>query len=159
MGRPSKFTQERRDKILEVLRLGGSKHTAADYARVDRSQISRWLARGKEAEEGSSFRQFYEDVIEAEAQPRVRALWSVNKAMSDNPTLAFKFLERREPGFAPPMPSAPAAAAVVAVHLSFADGSPAEPTWMDVIDAPQVPALSGPGGSGEAGPSDADPAP
>jgi hypothetical protein len=119
---PSKFTDGNRKKILEALQVGASRRTAAAVARIGEATLRRWMEEGREAKEGSRFHKFYKDVLEAEAHPRMRALGVIYNEM-DNPGIAWKFIERREPGFAPPMPSVPTGpAAPVMIQLSFHDG-------------------------------------
>lgn len=124
MPTPSKFTAETRQKIIEALSVGASRRTAAAIAGVNEAQIRRWLKKGEESEEGSRFREFYTQAIEAEAQPRLRALGVLYRELPDNPALAWKFIERREPGYAPPMVNQPAAVgAPVIIQLGFADST------------------------------------
>lgn len=98
----STFTEEKRETILQVLRIGGSGRTAAAAAGVPHTTYLRWLAKGRAASPGTRFHEFAEQVEEAEAAPRVRALGVVYRELPDNPLLAWKFLQAREPGFAPP---------------------------------------------------------
>jgi hypothetical protein len=125
MGRPSKFTQGRCTKILRAVQVGASHETAADEGGIGAATLSRWLAEGREAPEESPRGKFYLAFREAEAHPRLRALATVYEAIPDNPNLARWFLERREPGYAPPMPHAPAApTGPVVIQLSLSDGRP-----------------------------------
>jgi hypothetical protein len=133
MPTPSKFTAERRDKIIQALQVGASRRTACHIAGVDESNLRRWLARGLEAAEGTRYRDFYEEVRKAEASPSMRALGIIYKEMPDNPMLAWKFIERKEPGYEPPMPMAPAAMPVTTIHLSFHDGGPLDSGAIDAI--------------------------
>lgn len=103
----STFTEERREKILQALRVGASRFTAAAMAGMPESTFRLWMKKGQDAAPGTRFAEFYADVEEAEASPRLRALGILYKEMPDNPALAWKFLERKEPGFEPPR-SAPA---------------------------------------------------
>jgi len=123
----SKFTQERRERILQALQVGAHRTTAAALAGIDEAQIRRWIARGKEASPGTQFREFYEQVLEAEAAPRMRALGIIYKELPDRPDLAWKFVERKEPGYAPAVPGAASGPAPVVINLSFADGRPVHP--------------------------------
>lgn len=153
MSTPTKFTQETREKILQALSVGASQRTAAAIAGIDAATLTRWLQKGREADQETNFGKFYAAVQQAEAQPRVRALGILYKELPDNPALAWKFIERREPGFAPPMPNAPASLQPqVVIQMAFADGSLAKPPWIrqaEVIDAEEVTTL-GDGGSGSA---------
>lgn len=129
MPTPTKFTDPVRRKILGALQLGASRPTAAAIGGVSDETLRRWLERGKRMDEDSAsgFRKFYDAVHEAEAYPKVRALQVVNKAWEDKPDLAWKFIERREHGFAPPVPQAAAPAmGPVVIQLSLADGRPLE---------------------------------
>lgn len=101
MGRPSKFTAEHRRVVLELLKAGSSRRAAAAVAGIGHQTLLRWLKRGAEAPAGSRWAQFYLDVMQAEAEPRIRALGIVYNAIEDRPDLAWKFIERRVDGFAP----------------------------------------------------------
>jgi transposase-like protein len=128
MPTPTKFTGETRQQILEALQVGASRRTAAAIARVDEATLRRWMEQGKSAGEGTRFREFYTQVLEAEAHPRMRALGIIYRAMEDKPDFAWKFAERRESGFAPPMPQALQAAPQVQIQLSFHDGGALAPS-------------------------------
>ena len=125
MPTPTKFKAEVKQKIIQALSVGASRRTAAAVAGIDESNLRRWMERGKNASEGTAYREFHDDVIAAEAAPRIRALGVVYKELPDNPGLAWKFLERREPGYAPPMPTLPTGPAPVLVQLNFHDGTSA----------------------------------
>lgn len=122
----SKFTADRRHAILELLRAGASRRTAASVAGVDHSTLLRWIERGKSGAPGGRFREFFEAVEQAEADPRLRALETVYKELPDNPGLAWKFLERREPGYAPSMPQAPSPpVGPILIQLTLPESPPA----------------------------------
>jgi hypothetical protein len=108
MPTPTKATTETLSKILDALSVGASRRTAAANARIDEKTLRRWMEQGKDAAPGTKWRKFHEDVLEAEAHPRLRALGSVYNEMPGNVNVAFRFLERREPGFAPPVAIPPA---------------------------------------------------
>jgi hypothetical protein len=137
----SKFTQATRQRILEAKRIGASDRTAAHIAGIDHSTLGRWLSRGKGAGEGSTYRAFHDEFRAAEAEPRLRALAIVHKEMPDNPSLAWKFIERREDGFSPPgpMPPSPQWPQTTVIQLSLSDGR-SLPTWSEpnavTIDLP-----------------------
>lgn len=125
MPTPSKFTAETRTKLIQALKVGASKRTAAAIASVDEAQVRRWIAKGKESEEGTRYREFYLEVQEAEAHPRLRALGVIYKELPDNPGLAWKFIERREHGYEPPVLSMPTLQpGPIVIQLSLSDGAP-----------------------------------
>jgi hypothetical protein len=99
VGRPSKFTAARRELILELLAAGASRRAAAAAAGIGHQTLLRWVTRGEAASEGSRWHNFYLAVEEAEARPRLRALSIVYNAIPDDPSLAWKFIERTVEGF------------------------------------------------------------
>lgn len=127
MPTPSKFTESIRGILLEALRIGASRRTACQIAGVDPSQMTRWMKKGEESRApDSQFRLFREEVLKAESEPKLRALGVVWRAMPDKPDLAWKFIERREAGYAPPMPNMPALAeeGPIIIRLTLPDSRP-----------------------------------
>lgn len=124
MGRPSKFTADRRNRILEAKRVGASNRTAARVAGISPSVLQDWLKRGETGPKDSSYAKFLADFEEAAAHPRERALGIIYNALPDRPDLAWKYVERREDGYAPPI-AAPAAvgAGPVNIVLSFTEAA------------------------------------
>lgn len=168
MPAPSKFTEARKEQIIAVLKVGGSRETAAQVSGVAYETLRIWLKRGEEMaqkaeeadeESGSAYAEFRERVLAAEAEPRFKALAIVDKAMVDNPMLAWKVIERREPGYAPPMPgSVGGGAPQVHINLSLTGSAAPLPAWLEgeviegevVEDAEEVPAIGDGSDSGPA---------
>ena len=122
MPAPSKFNPETRQKIIQALSVGASRRTAAAIAGVDHQTLARWLERGKTSAEGTRWHEFYMEAMEAEASPRMRALGIIYREMPDNPRLAWDYVQRREPGYAPPMPNVQQAlAGPVVIQFSFTE--------------------------------------
>jgi hypothetical protein len=121
----SKMTEARKKTILECLRVGSSRMTAAALAGIAESTLQENIRKGRTAPEGTAAAKFTADVEAAEAAPRHKALGIIMREMEGSPTLAWKFLERREPGFAPPVPNAAPAqpAGPVVIQLALATGS------------------------------------
>ena len=135
MPTPSKFTAETRQKIVQALTVGASRTTAAHMAGVDEAQVRRWIAKGKDSEGGTRFREFYEQVLEAEASPRMRALGIVYREMPDRPDLAWKYIERREPGYAPPMPMMPdRTQGPIVIELALSGGRPLQQQALEAAE-------------------------
>lgn len=108
MPTPSKFTAANRHLVLELLRAGASRREAAKMAGLDHSTLVKWIQRGRKAEPGGRWREFYLDVVKAEADPAVRLLRpSPDGPFGGDPRLAWRYLERSEE-FAPDPPSLPA---------------------------------------------------
>jgi hypothetical protein len=134
----SRFTEPVKKGILEYLKLGASRQTAAHANGIGKATLTRWIQEGETAARGSAKRKFYEAVIQAESEGSVKALRIVSAEMENDPKLAWKYLERREPGYAPQLhgPSVPEGPRVI--QLSLSDGShPALPEPMfegEVVD-------------------------
>lgn len=94
MPTPSKFTAERRSRILEILSAGGSRRAAAAQAGIDHATLGRWLTRGRNGAPGGRWHTFMRDVEQAEAHPGLRAIREEYDLISDSPGVAFQFLER-----------------------------------------------------------------
>ena len=77
MGRPAKFTHARRELILELLSAGASRRSAARASGIDPSTLTKWVRRGEQARyPESAYRRFLDDVLDAEAHPKMRLLKS-----------------------------------------------------------------------------------
>jgi hypothetical protein len=128
----AKFTEPIKKSILSYLELGASRQTAAHASGIGKATLTRWFQEGEKAAVGSAKKRFYEAVLEAESKGSVKALRIVSTEMENDPKLAWKYLERKEPGYAPPMPSVPAAQTPVLIQLSLADGGrPALPSVIE----------------------------
>lgn len=121
----SKFTEPVKKRILEYLRLGASRQTAAHASGVNKGTLTRWMQDGETSARGSAKRKFYEDVLGAESEGNIKALRIVSLEMENDPKLAWRYLERREPGYAPPMPQSPSVPiGPVVVQLAFSGRKP-----------------------------------
>lgn len=96
MGRPSKLTPERQQRLLDAIRAGNYYEPACVYAGIDYATFRRWMQRGEQATHGP-YREFREAVLRAEAEAEIRAVALINKAMPDDWRAAQMFLERRHP--------------------------------------------------------------
>ena len=133
MGRPSKFTAENRQKVIEALMVGASRNEAARIAKIGPTTLKRWLEEAKSASDGTAKAKFRDDVEEAEAHPKMRALGVVYRALEDRPDLAWKFIERRVDGYQPPV-QAPAMAMAGPVNITLSFNEVAMPALSEVID-------------------------
>lgn len=139
MGRPSKFTAATRERILQAKRVGASDRTASRVAGISPPTLRDWLSKGEKGSPESQYRRFWEEFEEAAAHPRERALGIIYNALPDRPDLAWKYIERREDGYAPPVPTTAAAqAGPVSITLSFFEtqgpGSSSEVIAGEVVD-------------------------
>ncbi len=127
MSTPSKFTADRRRRILELLGVGASRRAAATAAGIDHATLLRWLRRGEKAAPGGRWAQFYAEVQEAEAHPSLRALERARAREFEDPMAAMRFLERTEPDVwkseeTPSDPTGP-----IVIRLSFDKPPPVRP--------------------------------
>jgi transposase-like protein len=129
MPTPSRFTAERREIILEALRRGNSLSTAAAMARVDKSTLSRWLKRGREAHECSRFRRFAEDCEAAAAIFAGEMVEIIRRdaLVEKNAKTAMWWLERRGDEFSPYPADAPNSEGPIVVSLRFSGAPVVQP--------------------------------
>lgn len=101
MGRPSKLTPERQEKITQAILAGNYFETACRYAGIGESTGYEWLARGEgkhaRRKQNALYAQFAEAVRQSEAQTEVRAVALIQQGLPKNPRLALDFLARRFP--------------------------------------------------------------
>lgn len=90
MARPTKWTDEREQAVLEALRAGMSRRGAADYAGISADTLERRVRR---------FAGFAASVKQAEASVEMRAVRTITNAWNDGEwRAAGLWLERRRPG-------------------------------------------------------------
>lgn len=93
----TKFTEERREKILTCLREGNYIVTAAGVAGVNRRTLNRWLERGREEQKAGRntvYTRFVDDTELAEAEGEFLL---VNEVRKGGPKGALQILKRRHP--------------------------------------------------------------
>ncbi len=109
-GRPSKFTPERKNRILSLINAGNYLDTACQAAGVTYATYREWVKRGqkeydrleessraKPRESEKDYLDFFEAVQKAEATAEARNLTIINKAAEKNWQAAAWFLERKAP--------------------------------------------------------------
>ena len=89
VGRPTKRTPEREQRLLDALRAGNARVHAARYAGIDQDSITNWMHRSSD---------FSDAVKKAEADAIVRHVANIAKAAADGQWQASAWwLERRYP--------------------------------------------------------------
>jgi hypothetical protein len=96
MARPTKLTRARHDRIVQAVRAGNYREASARAVGIVPSTLYAWLERG-ETEPSGIYREFVEDVEEAEGQAEVYAAAVIRQAMREDWRAAATFLERRYP--------------------------------------------------------------
>jgi predicted DNA-binding transcriptional regulator AlpA len=92
MGRRTRLSPSRMERLLDALREGNRRGIAARLAGVSEPTFYRWMA-----DRRPPFRQFRESVELAEAEAEATAVKTLRKAMLRNPRVAMWFLENRSP--------------------------------------------------------------
>src|SRR3990167_5640559 len=96
-GRPSKFTPERRQKIIEALKTGASYKAVAHYARISYDCLRDWIMEGSQTtDEDGEYFQFFQDVNEALGSLEVRSLASIQKAGLGGAVVSEKIVTRKD---------------------------------------------------------------
>lgn len=95
IGRPTKFTQETKDKILMAIRKGAPYELACNYARIDITTLYNWRDKA-EIDKEPTYIEFFKDLKEAEGLTALKWLDKIDKAMDEGQwTAAAWKLERR----------------------------------------------------------------
>ena len=96
MGRPSKFTKVRREKILEAIEYGATYDLAADLAGIDRNTLYHWLRKAKAPGAPATYKTFLNDLKEARAKCALHDLKAIHQeTLQGNWKCAAWRLERR----------------------------------------------------------------
>jgi len=95
-GRPTKLTDEVKDRFLQALRLGATYEIACGYAGITYQTYLNWKERAAKANSGIFF-EFFEDIARAEGEAAVKWLALVEKHATEDPKWAAWKLERRYP--------------------------------------------------------------
>ena len=97
MARPTKFNKERAIKIIDLVRKGNFKTTAARAAGVDIHTLDRWIKAGKEGK-NKELREFCSALEEAEADAELTAVSKISTKMNDSSIPAIlDYMRRRFP--------------------------------------------------------------
>lgn len=93
-GRPTKFTKDRKDRIVKAIAAGCTYEMAADYAGVTRSTLWNWLKRGEDPKE-KAFCTFLHDIKRAEIEGAMVHLGNITEASLKDWKASAWMLERR----------------------------------------------------------------
>jgi hypothetical protein len=88
------FNTQTTSQIVESIRIGNYKSTAAQLSGISYRTLTNWLKKGREEPEGN-YGQFYLDVLKAEAEFEANAVSELT--MSGNPKYLLEVLSRRSP--------------------------------------------------------------
>jgi transposase len=95
VGRPTKLDDLVAKRITDAIAAGGSRSAAAEAARVHRSTLMLWLARGRKGE--APYSDFLDRIRKAEADAENEMVVVVREAAKKNWCAAAWWLERRRP--------------------------------------------------------------
>jgi hypothetical protein len=97
-GAPSKFNEERAEKLLQAVRGGNYLETAARYAGLSYHTLRRWVLKADDPDAPPEYREFKEALEKARADAEVASLAKIQKAGSEGAWQASAwFLERSWP--------------------------------------------------------------
>jgi transposase len=97
MSRKTKFTDEKKSKIIRALSLGMTHELAANYAGIGTSTLYRWFGRGREGE--GEFVEFWEDCKKAEANNAAGMLGVIMQEAKNSRWQAAAWLLERRHGY------------------------------------------------------------
>lgn len=98
MGAPTKFSQERAEKLLQAVRSGNHLSVAARFAGISYDTLKRWVLKADEPGAPEELREFAESLERARAESEVIALAKIQRAASEGAWQASAwFLERSWP--------------------------------------------------------------
>tara|TARA_Y100000310_G_C20491618_1_gene719532 strand:+ start:268 stop:939 length:672 start_codon:yes stop_codon:yes gene_type:complete len=94
-GRPTKFKEPIKNKIIDAIGVGSTYTMACNYAGISRNTLHQWMTRGENQTRGV-YRTFYDDIKKAEAKGAVANLAVINnEAKRGNWKCSAWLLERR----------------------------------------------------------------
>jgi hypothetical protein len=96
MGRPSKFTEEVRARVLEAIASGVPRRVGAEYAGISERTLQTFLARARDAQSGP-YLQFSQALKKAEATAVIAAVGRIRNHGRDSWQADAWWLERRYP--------------------------------------------------------------
>lgn len=83
VGRPTKFTPDTTDKILQALRAGNYRETACRYAGISYATLRKWMLKAEEPDAPAEYVEFVAAIEKAEADAEVADLALIRRAASD----------------------------------------------------------------------------
>ena len=93
-GRPTKFTKERKERIIKAIAAGCTYEMAADYAGISRTTLWGWLRKGEDPKQ-KSYCTFLNDVKSAEIEGAMVHLGTITAASAKDWKASAWMLERR----------------------------------------------------------------
>jgi hypothetical protein len=97
-GAPTKFNQDRAERLLQAVRAGNYLTVACKFAEIDYSTLRRWLLKADDLDAPEEYREFKRSLEMARGSSEVAALAKIQKAASEGHWQAAAwFLERSAP--------------------------------------------------------------
>ncbi len=97
VGRPTKFTENVRNRIIAAIRNGNTYEASASYGGVAYDTFREWIKRGQDEATGEFF-EFSDAIKKAEAEAEVESVALIRRSAQDGQWQAAAwFLERRKP--------------------------------------------------------------
>jgi hypothetical protein len=136
VGRPSKFTEETRSKILAALRGGNYREVACRYAGVSYQTFRNWLKMGEDPSSPPEYQEFLEAVEKAEADAEVADIALIRKAAQEGSWTAAAWMRERK------NPERWGRKDRAAVELTGAGGGPVDVRVLHGVDVTTIEGLA-----------------
>ena len=98
MAKPSLYTKERHQRIVQAISLGSTRELAAKAGGLSVRTLHRWLTAAK-ADPDHKFRSLYDDILNAESAGAIRALESIRRAADEGKWQSAAWLLERRWGY------------------------------------------------------------
>lgn len=95
-GRPTKFTDDTRNKIIQALRGGNYRTVAAAYAGISHTTLRNWLIMAQDPHAAPEYVEFLADVEKAEADAEVADIALIRRAAQDGTWAAAAWIRERK---------------------------------------------------------------
>ncbi len=96
-GRPTKLSDEVKDKLVDAISQGNYYEAACAYAGISYSTLREWINKGEEEGAEKEFSDFSEAIKKAEADAEVAMVKAWQKHIPNNWQAIATFMERRYP--------------------------------------------------------------
>lgn len=136
VGRPTKFTEETRGKILTALKGGNYREVACRYAGVSYQTFRNWLKMAEDASAPPEYLEFLEAVEKAEADAEVADLALIRRAAQEGSWTAAAWVRERK------NPERWGRKDRTAVELTGADGGPLDVRVRHGVDTTAIEGLA-----------------
>lgn len=95
-GRPTKFTPEVREKILQAIRASSPLETAAQFAGIVYDTLNNWRKKAEEEKVEGEYFKFFEEIKKAKAESDVRHVANIVKAAQGGALISERTIQKKD---------------------------------------------------------------